>query len=516
MKNFFQFVNTSFQKNSKTHKLWQGEKAKDAFNYWQKEFGVDLGKLGFTAPGGSILLDGKKIVDAGPLRPSNAPTNIRNVYTKKGFKGALEYIRNNIAKSDQNSDDAINFIVDTIGDLVEAGKVDVAVQLLDIMGYASDSALRMAGKIRSIQDNVKTLDGKKFVEFEHTPPISVLRDKIRGVLKSNVNVESIKQQVRDILNESYVDIIGKQEAEKLNTTKEKGGLGRKTTGENLSRYDGAINQKNLVMVERGPEALVNEQKQTTEDNANLAPDIINKKDSTKKVKQTFLQSLKARVKALNPFKDRKGLSAFDLDDTLALTKEKVLYTLPDGKKGELTAGEFAVQYESLLEQGAEFDYSNFDNVDLSTSKGPLAGTALRRQGKYGPKDIFVVTARPNAAQGAIKVFLDNIGLNIPIENIITLEDGSPQAKADWFIGKAAEGYNDFYFADDSALNVQQVKDILDQLDVKSRVQQAIVDKATRLDQEMNDILEDKTGIKADEDISDVRAKLEGKKKIKVF
>ena len=519
LKNFFQFVNTSFQKNSKTHKLWQGDNAEVAFNYWQKEFGVDLGKLGFTLSDGknkSILLDGKKVVDAGPLRPSNAPTNIQKAYTKKGFKGALEYIRNNIAKADQNSDDAINFIVDTIGDLVEAGKVDVAVQLLDTMGYASDSALRMVGKIRSIQDNVKTVDGKKSVEFEHTPPISVLRDKIRGVLKSNLKVDSIKQQVRDILNESYVDIIGKQEAKKLNDTKEKGGLGRKTTGENLSRYDGAINQKNLVMVERGPEALVKEQKQTTEDNADLAPQIINKKDTTKKVKQTFLQSLKARVKALNPFKDRKGLSAFDLDDTLALTKEKVLYTLPDGKKGELTAGEFAVQYEGLLEQGAEFDYSNFDNVDLSTSKGPLAGTALRRQGKYGPKDIFVVTARPNAAQGAIKVFLDNIGLNIPIENIITLEDGSPIAKADWFISKAAEGYNDFYFADDSALNVQQVKDVLSQLDVKSRVQQAIVDKATRLDQEMNDILEDKTGIKADEEISDVRAKLEGKKKDRGF
>ena len=131
--------------------------------------------------------------------------------------------------------------------------------------------------------------------------------------------------------------------------------------------------------------------------------------------------------------------------------------MPDGTTGELTAGEFAVQYEGLLEQGAEFDYKNFDNVSLETSKGPLAGTALRRQGKYGPKDIFVVTARPNAAKEAIKVFLDNIGLNIPLENIITLEDGSPQAKADWFIGKAAEGYNDFYFADDSALNVQTSK-----------------------------------------------------------
>ena len=260
--------------------------------------------------------------------------------------------------------------------------------------------------------------------------------------------------------------------------------------------------------------LLKQQRETTGDNANLAPDIVNK--DSKNVKQTFLQSLKARVKALNPFKDRKGLSAFDLDDTLALTKEKVLYTMPDGTTGELTAGEFAVQYEGLLAKGAEFDYKNFDNVSLETEKGPLAGTALRRQGKYGPKDIFVVTARPQASQQAIKVFLDKIGLNIPLENIITLEDGSPQAKADWFIGKAAEGYNDFYFADDSALNVQQVKDILDQLDVKSRVQQAIVDKATRLDQEMNDILEDKTGIKADEEISDVRAKLEGKKKDKGF
>ena len=233
------------------------------------------------------------------------------------------------------------------------------------------------------------------------------------------------------------------------------------------------------------------------------------------VKKTLLDSLKAKVKALNPFKKPKGLSAFDMDDTLALTKEKVIYTL-DGKTSELTAGEFAVQYEGLLEQGAEFDYSNFDNVDLSTPKGPLAGTALRRQDKYGSKDIFIVTARPNASQNAIKVWTDSIGLNIPLENIITLEDGSPQAKADWLISKAAEGYNDFYFADDSLLNVQTVKDILGQIDVKSRVQQAIDDKATRLDQEMNDLIEDATDIGAEQLVSEVEARVEGKKRDKGF
>ena len=237
--------------------------------------------------------------------------------------------------------------------------------------------------------------------------------------------------------------------------------------------------------------------------------------TSKQVKQTMLNSLAARIKALNPFKKPKGLSAFDMDDTLALTKEKVIYTLND-KTAELTAGEFAVQYEGLLEQGAEFDFTNFDNVDLSTPKGPLAGTALRRQDKYGSKDIYIVTARPNASKNAIKVWTDSIGLNIPIENIITLEDGSPQAKSDWLLSKAAEGYNDFYFADDSLLNVQTVKDILGQIDVKSRVQQAIDDKAIRLDQEMNDLIEDATDIGAERLVSEVEARIEGKKRDKGF
>ena len=298
----------------------------------------------------------------------------------------------------------------------------------------------------------------------------------------------------------------------------------------VAKINGGINPGNVVDLDGNPlsevfdinskgetklvELTADEKKAKNKINK-LAPTITDKKQTTKEVKQTLLNSLKAKVKALNPFKKRKGLSAFDMDDTLALTKEKVIYKL-DGKTAELTAGEFAVQYEGLLEQGAEFDYSNFDNVDLSTPKGPLAGTALQRQAKYGPKDIYIVTARPNASQQAIKVWTNSIGLNIPLKNIITLEDGSPQAKANWLLTKAEKGYNDFYFADDSALNVQTVKDILSQIDVKSRVQQAIVDKATRLEQEMNDLIEDASGIDAATEVTDVEAKLEGKKRDKGF
>ena len=41
-------------------------------------------------------------------------------------------------------------------------------------------------------------------------------------------------------------------------------------------------------------------------------------------------------------------------------------------------------------------------------KGPLADLALKRQNKFGSGDIFVLTARPQAAAQGIKTFLDGI------------------------------------------------------------------------------------------------------------
>ena len=81
--------------------------------------------------------------------------------------------------------------------------------------------------------------------------------------------------------------------------------------------------------------------------------------------------------------------------------------------------------------------------------GPLLNVAKKIQEARGTKDVFVLTARAPEAQVAIKKFLDAVGLNIPIENITGLGDSSPgEAKSQWLVGKAAEGYNDFYFADD--------------------------------------------------------------------
>lgn len=206
----------------------------------------------------------------------------------------------------------------------------------------------------------------------------------------------------------------------------------------------------------------------------------------------------------------KGISVFDFDDTLAYSNSKVVVNMPDGTIRKITPAEFAVESENLLEQGAEFDFSEFNKV-VEGRKGPLADLALKRQEKFGSGDIFVLTARPQASAVSIKAFLDGIGLNIPLKNITGLADGSPDAKALWVLDKAAKGYNDFYFADDALPNVQAVKNILDQVDVKSDIQQAKANKVKDLDKEFNVIIEQQSGKQWYKTYSKARAKTTGKK-----
>jgi len=221
---------------------------------------------------------------------------------------------------------------------------------------------------------------------------------------------------------------------------------------------------------------------------------------------------KAARKARSLDTPKKGISVFDFDDTLAKTKEKVIVNKRDGSTVEISASEFAVQANDLQADGATFDFSNFEGVSDGTLKGPLADLALRRQDKFGSKDIFVLTARPQASAQAIKTFLDGIGLNLPIENITGLEDGSPSAKGNWMAEKASQGYNDFYFADDSLKNVEAVQEVLSQVDVNSEVQLAKFSKRSTFDKIFNDILESSTGIESFKEYSRAKAQTVGKKK----
>ena len=193
---------------------------------------------------------------------------------------------------------------------------------------------------------------------------------------------------------------------------------------------------------------------------------------------------------------------------------------------KLTAEEFAKQGSDLLAEGAVFDFSEFDKV-VDGKVAPLFEKAMKLYGKFGSKDMFILTARSPASAPAIKQFLDSQGLNIPIENITGLGKSEASAKAQWISDKIGEGYNDFYFADDAIQNVEAVRDMLDQSDVKGKVQQArlrfsreapgIVDNildeaALDLDSDFNIVLEESKNVGRQKRFSPAKARQRGKNK----
>jgi hypothetical protein len=132
-----------------------------------------------------------------------------------------------------------------------------------------------------------------------------------------------------------------------------------------------------------------------------------------------------------------------------------------------------VLMKALSELGYKFDFSEFTKV-VDGKTAPLFNKAMKLQGKFGPESMFVLTARPAESAGAIHAFLKANGLNIPLKNITGLANSTAEAKA--------------------------VKNMLNQFDVKSKVQQARVKFSKSMDEKFNDILENVTGIESDKKI----------------
>lgn len=181
----------------------------------------------------------------------------------------------------------------------------------------------------------------------------------------------------------------------------------------------------------------------------------------------------------------KKIRVFDFDDTIARTKSKVF-----AERGEekiiLTAEEFAKRGSELIDQGYEMDFSDFNKV-VEGKKGPLFDLIKKMKEAKGERDIFILTARAPESQLAIFEFMKAMGVEIPLENITGLGKSDGKAKADWIVGKAAEGYNDFYFADDAVSNVKAVKKAMSKLDVKSKVQLAKENKINFSEKKTKDL-----------------------------
>ena len=197
--------------------------------------------------------------------------------------------------------------------------------------------------------------------------------------------------------------------------------------------------------------------------------------------------------------------------------QKVYSGITRNKVGKINASEFAKQSDLLESQGAKFDFREFSKV-IDGEKGPLFSVAEKIAAARGTEDVFILTARPPESAVEIQKFMKESGISIPLENITGLGDGTAKAKAKWVLDKAGEGYNDFYFADDAIKNVKAVKEILGQIDVKSKVQQAKASKDIDLSKTFNEYLEFKTGVGAQKKYARVKGEVagEGKGKLNFF
>ena len=213
----------------------------------------------------------------------------------------------------------------------------------------------------------------------------------------------------------------------------------------------------------------------------------------------------------------KKARLFDFDDTVAISNSLVFYTMPDGTKGELTAEEFANQGSDLVDKGAVMDFTDFNKV-RDGKKGPLFDLFKKVKEAEGDRKVYILTARAPEAEPAIRAWLESEGIDTSGLEIIGLGNSSPLAKANFIVDLAAEGFNDFYFADDVKDNVDAVQDVLDVVDVKSKTQQAkmrfaidgedIADELFKMTAAKN---KDGLSVEALKNISEVKAGIKGGK-----
>jgi len=232
-------------------------------------------------------------------------------------------------------------------------------------------------------------------------------------------------------------------------------------------------------------------------------------------------------RSIENYQQSKGMSTFDFDETLIIDgKNFVVAIEPEtGKRVKISSAKWPTEGPKFEELGYTFDFNDFVNV-RGGKEGPLLQKMRNQIKKYGPNNVFVLTARPPESAPAINGWLQSKDIKIPFKNITGLGNSTGEAKAAWMLEKFNEGYNDMYFVDDALSNVKAVKNVLDQLDIKSNVQQARLQFSTRvnpvfnetLDSRVNDeldinkIIEQTTGVKAEARFSEAQAKIRGSKK----
>ena len=177
----------------------------------------------------------------------------------------------------------------------------------------------------------------------------------------------------------------------------------------------------------------------------------------------------------------QGASVFDFDKTVGISRNYVQATKPGEKPRRLNATQFAKEGLSLMDQGWEMDFTDFNRVTKG-EKGPLFQKLKNQIEKYGTDNVYILTARHADSALAIQAWLSKNGIDLPLANIKGLGDSTGEAKANWIEESLIwNGFNDIYFVDDHVANVQAVQNMFNTYPEGVLVQggKAVIAKASK-------------------------------------
>jgi hypothetical protein len=157
-------------------------------------------------------------------------------------------------------------------------------------------------------------------------------------------------------------------------------------------------------------------------------------------------------------RERKVLSVFDFDDTLAKA-DAWIYVQQGGRTiKKLDPAQFAI-YDP--KPGESFDFRDFDrklqNPRIIKQNIELLKTQLdkARRSARGARKVTILTARRIGQP--VTSFLKSIGINA---YVVPVGSSDPKVKADWIEKQILKGYDTVYFMDDSPKNITAVNNML--------------------------------------------------------
>jgi len=152
---------------------------------------------------------------------------------------------------------------------------------------------------------------------------------------------------------------------------------------------------------------------------------------------------------------------FDFDDTLVKTDAKVHIVMNGKRVKSITPTEFN---NYSLEPGESYDVSDFGDprIILNAKKfkmwPALENISNARKMGRSNSDIYILTARSQKAQAPIHTFLERNGIDIPLDQVITVgldsaEEQDIAGDKEKVLRELKKKYADITFFDDSEENI---------------------------------------------------------------